>query len=174
MPVLFYAYLFHGGFLASQDAKIGKAPENPYKSRKHAVGIQLSSIAGMGVNYKYAVLDWLHARITGMIFPSKSGNVSYTYSNIGTDIQFTFFQTALGESVYFRNYVAAAVSYWEYNYSNGYISSRFHTGASLGVEFIISSRFLLHGDLGFGYYRYTRSESYDTTVAGGIGIGVMF
>lgn len=147
---------------------------NPYQLRRHVVGIQASSIAGMGLSYKFALHDFLHWRATGMVFPAKSGSLSYTYSNIGTDLQFNLLQSGISQNLFFRAYVAAAISYWQTVYDNGTTYPELHTGATLGLEIIFASRLVVHGDLGLGYYRYGSGQNYYTTLAGGVGIGFLF
>ncbi len=147
---------------------------NPYKSRPHVIGVQASSIAGMGLNYKYAFGDLLHWRVAGMAFPSKNAYYSSVFYNFGTDVQFNVFQMVTGANTYVRTYIAPALSYWVEDYSNGYKEKSVHAGATLGFELVIASRFSLHGDLGFGYYGSSFGEGYTTTIAGGLGIGILF
>jgi hypothetical protein len=147
---------------------------SPYKSRPHAIGVQASSIAGMGLDYKYAFGDLFHWRVTGMAFPSKNAYYSSVFYNFGTDLQFNIFQLVTGPNTYVRTYIAPAMSYWVEDYSSGYIEKSLHAGATLGFELVIASRFNLHGDLGFGYYGNSFGSGYSTTIAGGLGIGVLF
>jgi hypothetical protein len=147
---------------------------NPYASRRHVIGLQASSIAGIGLTYKYALFDLLHWRLTGMILPSNKDNASGTYSNVGTDLHFNLFQTTMSQNIFLRNYIAGAISYWEYNYSDGYVSARVYAGGTLGLELVIASRYTLHGDFGFGYYQNNNNHKSDTNFAGGFGFGILF
>ena len=146
---------------------------NPYKQRAHVIGVQASSVAGLGLDYKYAFGDLLHWRITGMVFPAKSGSYTHTFYNVGTDVQFNIFQNILGANTFARTYIGPSISYWVNDYSWGYTYRDIHIGATLGFELVIASRLAIHGDLGFGYYQYD-SVNYQTTIAGGVGIGILF
>lgn len=147
---------------------------NPYKQRPHVLGVQASSVAGLGLDYKYAFGELLHWRVTGMIFPSKTSYSSDVFYNIGTDVQFNIFQVVTGPNTFVRGYVAPAISLWVNDYSWGYNTKNINAGVSLGFELVIASRFNIHGDLGLGYYQAGSGASYYTTVAGGLGIGILF
>jgi hypothetical protein len=147
---------------------------NPYKQRPHVIGVQASSVAGLGLDYKYAFGDLLHWRVTGMIFPSKTSYSNNIFYNIGTDIQFNIFQVVTGPNTFVRGYVAPAISLWVNDYSSGYNTKNINAGVTLGFELVIASRFNIHGDLGLGYYQYGSGSSYYTAAAGGLGIGILF
>lgn len=149
--------------------------ENPYKKRPHVIGVQASSIGGVGLDYKYAFGDIFHWRITGMVFPSKSGSYSSTFYNMGTDLQFNVFQVVTGPNTFMRGYIAPAIGLWGYKYDNSrYNTQDIHAGLNLGFELVLASRFSIHGELGLGYYHYGWDFGYDTSIAGGIGIGLLF
>ncbi len=147
---------------------------NPYKQRPHVIGVQASSVAGLGLDYKYAFGDLLHWRATGMAFPSKRYNSTTIFYNIGSEFQFNLFQAITGPNTFVRGYVGPAVSLWVNEYSWGEKTRNINAGGTLGFELVIASRFNIHGDLGLGYYQYGSASNYYTTVAGGIGIGILF
>lgn len=149
--------------------------ENPYKKRPHVIGVQASSIGGVGLDYKYGLGDLFHWRVTGMVFLSKSGSYTSTFYNIGTDLQFNVFQVVTGPNTFMRGYVAPAISLWGYKYDNSrYDTQDIHAGINLGFEVVLASRFSIHGGLGLGFYRYGWDSGYDTTIAGEIGVGLLF
>lgn len=149
--------------------------ENPYKRRPHVVGIQASSIGGLGISYKYAFGELIHARMTGMAFPSKSQYSTETFYNIGIDLQFNLFQIVTGPNTYMRSYIAPAISLWGYSYDQSRYNTQYiHAGANLGFELVLASRFSVHGELGIGYYEYGYNYGYTTGISGGLGIGLLF
>lgn len=162
-------------FTQATVAEAQPAEENPYKRRPHVVGIQASSIGGLGLSYKYAFGEWVHARLTGMAFPSKSKYDARTFYNVGTDVQFNIFQVVAGPNTYMRSYIAPAISYWAYSYSESRFNTQYiHAGVNLGFELVLASRFSVHGELGMGYYEYGYDYGYTTGISGGIGIGLLF
>lgn len=162
-------------FAQTQVAEQQAEGENPYKRRPHLIGIQASSISGLGLSYKYAFGELLHARLTGMAFPSKSKYDAQTFYNVGTDIQFNLFQVVAGPNTYMRSYIAPAISYWGYSYSESRFNTQYiHAGVNLGFELVLASRFSVHGELGMGYYEYGYDYGYTTGISGGIGIGLLF
>ncbi len=162
-------------FAQTASAQPQSEGENPYKRRPHVVGIQASSIGGLGATYKYAFGDLVHARLTGMAFPSKSQYSTETFYNIGTDVHFNIFQVVTGPNTYMRSYIAPAISYWGYSYSDSRFNTQYiHAGVNLGFELVLASRFSVHGELGMGYYEYGYNYGYTTGISGGLGIGLLF
>lgn len=158
--------------------KVAEQPsegENPYKRRPHVLGIQASSIGGLGLSYKYAFGELVHARLTGMAFPSKSSYDSQLFYNVGTDVQFNIFQVVTGPNTYMRSYIAPAISLWGNRFSESRFNNQYvHAGVNLGFELVLASRFSVHGELGMGYYEYGYNYGYTTGISGGIGIGLLF
>lgn len=160
-------------------ASVEPAPaENPYHLRHSVIGVSASSIAGMGLSYKYAFNDFFHWRIAGIALPTQSGNQTQIYSNIGTDIQFNIFNTVISKNASLRSYIAPAISYWQQTGSIYNSYAQWATGVTLGLEIVLVERVSIHGELGFGYYGYIYNNSnttdYYTPIAGGIGIGLLF
>jgi len=178
--ILLLTYLLSLSLIHAAVSVESEPAQNPYHLRHSVIGVSASSIAGMGLSYKYAFNDFFHWRIAGIALPSRSSGQANTYSNIGTDIQFNIFNAVVSKNVFFRSYIAPAISYWQQTGSFYINYSEIHTGATLGVEMVIVERVSIHGEFGFVFYYYTNSgyyssnNDYNTNLAGGIGIGLLF
>lgn len=178
--ILLLTYLLSLSLIHAATSSEPAPAENPYHLRHSVIGVQASSIAGMGLSYKYAFNDFFHWRIAGVVLPSGTSSQTQTSSNIGTDMQFNIFNTVVSQNVFFRSYMAPAISYWQYSSTYDYYRRQINAGVTLGFEMVFVERLSIHGELGFGYYATNYSDSYssysryDTNLAGGIGIGLLF